>query len=166
MARISALRTQNFWIFAPNTPNFLRKTRSLDPTFGNPRGTYPPKKSWVPPPDPNAHTMSWMRCLILIKSWQSWYQTAVIFTCLSRLTNTPNNTMHCQLGAKSQCIGDKCLHQLSYGPEATPGTMRDKQYTATYRISQGRSQLVNDNCSTPWLFCCLQIRSENRHLMI
>ena len=28
---------------------FSRKTGSLDPTFGNPRGTYPTKPSWVPP---------------------------------------------------------------------------------------------------------------------
>ena len=91
---------------------------------------------------------------------------SVIFTCPSRLTNSPNNTMYCQLGAKSWCIGDKCLHQLSYGPEATLGTMRGKQYSATYHISWGRSQLVNNNCSTPWLLCYLQIRSENRHLMI
>ena len=48
-AKISALKTQNFWIFAPKTPQFSRKTRSLDPTFGNPCGTYPPKKNWVPP---------------------------------------------------------------------------------------------------------------------
>ena len=40
---------QNFWIFTPNTPHFSRKTRSLDPTFGNSCGTYPPKKLSAPP---------------------------------------------------------------------------------------------------------------------
>ena len=49
-AKISALKTQNFWIFAPKTPQFSRKTRSLDPTFGNPCGTYPPKKKLSAPP--------------------------------------------------------------------------------------------------------------------
>ena len=43
-------KRQNFWIFAPKTLHFSRKTRSLDPTFGNPCGTYSPKKGWVPPP--------------------------------------------------------------------------------------------------------------------
>ena len=49
-AKISALKTQNFWIFAPKTPQFSRKTCSLDPTFGNPCGTYPPKKKIECPP--------------------------------------------------------------------------------------------------------------------
>ena len=43
-------RGKHFWIFAPKTLIFQGKTRSLDPTFGNPRGTYSPKNSWVPPP--------------------------------------------------------------------------------------------------------------------
>ena len=33
--------------FTPKTPHFPRKTRSLDPSFGNPCGTYPPKKKKV-----------------------------------------------------------------------------------------------------------------------
>ena len=42
-------------IFAPMTPHFSRKTRSLDPTFGNLHGTFPPKKVECPPP-PRAPT--------------------------------------------------------------------------------------------------------------
>ena len=38
----------NFWIFAPKTPYFSRKTYFVNPTFGNSRGTCPLKKSWVP----------------------------------------------------------------------------------------------------------------------
>ena len=41
---------QIFSTFSFPRPHFLRKIRSLDPTFWNPRGTHPPKKSWVPPP--------------------------------------------------------------------------------------------------------------------
>ena len=35
LAKISALKRQNFQIFAPKTPHFSRKIRSLDSTFGN-----------------------------------------------------------------------------------------------------------------------------------
>ena len=42
----------NFWKFRSQDPHFLRKIRSLDPTFWNPRGTRPPKKSWMPPGGP------------------------------------------------------------------------------------------------------------------
>ena len=48
LAKISALETQNFWIFAPKTPHFFKKTGSLDPTFGNRHGTYPSKKFECP----------------------------------------------------------------------------------------------------------------------
>ena len=47
-------RGKHFWIFAPKTLIFQGKTRSLDPTFGNARGTYSPKNSWVPPPPPGS----------------------------------------------------------------------------------------------------------------
>ena len=50
LAKISVLKTQIFQSFVLMTPNFSRKTHSLDPNFGNPCGTHPPKKSWIPPP--------------------------------------------------------------------------------------------------------------------
>ena len=43
-------KTQIFQIFIPKTPHFSRKIHSLDPTFGNPCGTYPPKKLSAPRP--------------------------------------------------------------------------------------------------------------------
>ena len=49
LAKILTLKMQSFQISVPKTPHFLRKIHSLDPTFGNPRGTPPPpKKCWVP----------------------------------------------------------------------------------------------------------------------
>ena len=51
LAKISALKTQNFRIFAPKTPNFSRKSRSLDPTFGNLRQIPTKKKLSAPPRD-------------------------------------------------------------------------------------------------------------------
>ena len=44
LAKISALKMQNFKIFAPKTTHFSRKSCSLDLTYGNLRGTYPQKK--------------------------------------------------------------------------------------------------------------------------
>ena len=43
-------RPKIFQIFVPKTPIYLRKIRSLDPTFWNPRGTHPPKKKLSAPP--------------------------------------------------------------------------------------------------------------------
>ena len=43
LAKISALKVQIFQIFVPKTPHFSREIRSLDPTFGNPCSTHPPK---------------------------------------------------------------------------------------------------------------------------
>ena len=40
----------NFSNFHSQDPQFSMKIHSLDRTFWNPRGTHPPKKSWVPPP--------------------------------------------------------------------------------------------------------------------
>ena len=45
-----SFQAQNFRLFAPKAPNFSRKTRSLNPPFGNPCGTYPPKNGECPPP--------------------------------------------------------------------------------------------------------------------
>ena len=61
-------RLKIFQIFVPKTPYFSRKIRSLDPTFGNPCGTYRPKKSWVPPP-PGACGPA---CGILSRNY-TWY---------------------------------------------------------------------------------------------
>ena len=80
VAKISALKTQIFKIFVPKTPHFSRKIRFLDPTFGNPCDTQPPRKNWVPPSpvltklpthlDPGIWT-SWetstLYCIVLIK---------------------------------------------------------------------------------------------------
>ena len=43
-----SFRMQISQIFVPKIPNFSRKIRSLDPTFGNPCGTHPPKKLSAP----------------------------------------------------------------------------------------------------------------------
>ena len=44
LVKMSALKMQIFQIFVLETPHFSRKIRFLDPTFGNPCGTHPPKK--------------------------------------------------------------------------------------------------------------------------
>ena len=54
LVKISALKTQICTIFVPKTPHFSKKIRSLDPTFGNPCGTHPPKKKVECPPPPGA----------------------------------------------------------------------------------------------------------------
>ena len=43
----------NFPNFRSLDPSFFKKIRSLDPTFGNPCGTYPPKKKLSAPPGTN-----------------------------------------------------------------------------------------------------------------
>ena len=48
--QIFSSQDAKFLNFRSQDPYFFKETRSLDPTFGNLRGTYPPKKSWVPPP--------------------------------------------------------------------------------------------------------------------
>ena len=50
LVKISALKTQ----ILQKTPHFSRKIRSLDPTFGNLCGTYPPKKKKLSAPPPGS----------------------------------------------------------------------------------------------------------------
>ena len=75
--KIAALKTLIFQIFVPKTPHFSRKNRSLDPTFGNPCGTHPPQKSWVPPGigdsrDPCIKFKCWKQDMLII-----WYILAL-----------------------------------------------------------------------------------------
>ena len=55
LAKISAPKRQNFWIFTLKTHRFSRKTCSLNPIFGNPCGTYPPNKVECPPRGGDCH---------------------------------------------------------------------------------------------------------------
>ena len=78
LVKISALKTQIFRIFVPKTPHFSRKIRSLDPTFGNPCGTHPPKKKLSGPPG-NMHKL-WYKTfkvrgtsIIIIIITSYWY---------------------------------------------------------------------------------------------
>ena len=83
LTKISAIKTQNFRIFAYKTPHFTRKTRSLDPTFGNPRGTYPhththahPHKVECPRDTISSrfcyHHITWLRSIVcFMEIWNS-----------------------------------------------------------------------------------------------
>ena len=71
LVKFSALKTQIFKIFVPKTPHFSRKIRSLDPTFGNPCGTHPPKKKLSAPPGSRA-TRGFFHNSNLLQSAPTW----------------------------------------------------------------------------------------------
>ena len=114
LAKISALKMQIFRIFDPKTPHFSRKICSVDPTFGNPCGTHPPKKKKLSaPPPPGCYlvtgagtTGQWLHRMLYSTGYQQpWDLCRNLAT--RYLVGNCMVTDGQRLGTHSHCVGIK-----------------------------------------------------------